>query len=147
MPGITGKWEDNMEFEAINTQEEFDARVEAQYGNVAGLQQQIDDLTNSVNTLTGERDGHAATIAELQQQIKGYEASALRQKIAREKGLPSEMADRLTGETEAEIKADAETMAGILRSVKGAAPLYNPEQNTDTNTMSMASMLHELRGE
>lgn len=136
-----------MEFEEINTQEEFEARVTETYGDVSSLQQQITDLTNSVNTLTGERDGHAATIDELRQQIKGFETSALRQKIAREKGLPSEMADRLTGETEADITADAEAMAGILRAVKGTAPLYNPEQNTDTNTMSMASMLHELRGE
>ena len=100
-----------------------------------------------MNTLTGERDGHATTIEELRQQIKGYEASALRQKIAREKGLPSEMADRLTGETEAEIKADADTMAGILRTVKGTAPLYNPEPAVDNNKMSMTNMLHELRGE
>ena len=52
-----------MEFNPINTQEEFDARVTELYGDVSGLQQQI-------TTLTGERDAHASTIAELQAQIK-----------------------------------------------------------------------------
>ena len=48
-----------MEFTPINTQEEFDARVREVHGDVAGLQGQIE-------TLTGERDTHAATIAQLQ---------------------------------------------------------------------------------
>lgn len=133
-----------MEFNPINTQEEFDARVTELYGDVSGLQQQI-------NTLTGERDAHATTIAELQAQVKGFETSALKQRIAREKGLPPEMADRLTGESEQDISADADTMAGILRAVKGAAPLYNPDPKKDgadaANVANMTNMLHELRGE
>ena len=88
-----------MSFTPINTQEEFDSRVKELYGDVGNLQQQI-------TTLTGERDTHANTIAELQKQVKGYETSALRQRIAREKGIPAEMADRLSGETEKDIKVD-----------------------------------------
>lgn len=130
-----------MEFTPINTQEEFDARVTELYGDVAGLRQQVTDLT-------GERDTHANTIAELQKQVKGYETSALRQRIAREKGLPPEMADRLSGETEKDIKADAEAVAGILKAIKGPAPLFNPElKDPDANTVSMTNVLHELRGE
>lgn len=47
-------------------------------------------------------------------------------RIAYEKGLPSELAARLAGSTEAEIYKDAETMAGIVRHIKGPAPLYDP---------------------
>lgn len=130
-----------MDFTPINTQEEFDSRVAELYGNVADLQQQV-------TALTGERDAHANTIAQLRQQVKGYETSALRQRIAREKGLPPEMADRLSGETEKDIKADADAVAGILRTVKGSAPLYDPEPAAvDNNAVSMVNMLHELRGE
>ena len=53
-----------MEFTPINTQEEFDAAVTAKYGDVANLQQQV-------TTLTGERDTHATTIANLQKEIAG----------------------------------------------------------------------------
>lgn len=130
-----------MEFTPINTQEEFDSRVREMYGDVGNLQQQL-------NTVTGERDTQAATIADLQAKVKSYETSDLKRRIAREKNIPPEMAERLSGETEQDIKADADTMAGILRAVKGPAPLYNPEAPApDANTVSMQGMLTELRGE
>ena len=130
-----------MSFTPINTQEEFDSRVKELYGDVGNLQQQI-------TTLTGERDTHANTIAELQKQVKGYETSALRQRIAREKGIPAEMADRLSGETEKDIKADADIVAGILKSVKGPAPMFNPEpKDPKASDANLTTMLTELRGE
>lgn len=130
-----------MEFTPINTQEEFEARVTEVYGDVKDLQGQI-------NTLTGERDTHAATIAQLQGQIKGYEITALKQKIAKEKGIPMDMASRLTGDDEKALRADADAMATMLKNYKGPAPLHDPNpKGTDPKTASMADMLHELRGE
>lgn len=130
-----------MEFTPINTQEEFDARVTELYGDVSALQQQV-------NTLTGERDAHAATITELQSKVKGYETSALKARIAREKGLPAEMADRLSGETEKDIKADADAMAGILMSFHGTDPLAQTEPKLpDEGSVNMINTLRELRGE
>lgn len=130
-----------MEFNPINTQEEFDARVSELYGDVSGLQQQV-------TTLTGERDAHARTITELQTKVKGYETSALKARIAKEKGIPAEMADRLSGETEKDIKADADAMAGILKSIKGPAPLADSEpKNVDEKTAALKKMLHNMKGE
>lgn len=129
------------EFNPINTQEEFDARVTEVYGNVKDLQGQI-------TTLTGERDTHANTIAELQKQVKGYETAALKQRIAKEKGIPYEMADRLTGETEKDLRADADTMAGMLRAYKGTAPLADPGQPTESNNRTrIKTMLGRMKGE
>lgn len=129
------------EFTPINTQEDFDARVAELYGDVKGLQ-------NQVTTLTGERDAHATTIAELQKQIKGHEATALKQRIAHEKGIPFEMAARLNGETEKDIRADADTIAGLLKAAKGPAPLGNYEpKDANPKTADLTNMLHELRGE
>lgn len=129
------------EFNPINTQEEFDARVTELYGDVRDLQGQI-------TTLTGERDTHAATIADLQKQIKTHETTALKQRIAREKGIPCEMADRLSGETEKEIRTDADTMAGALRSYKGAAPLADHQQPAEDNTRNrLRQMLNKMKGE
>ncbi|MBR7179456.1 MAG: DUF4355 domain-containing protein [Oscillospiraceae bacterium] len=130
-----------MEFTPINTQEEFDSRVKELYGDV-------NDLQGRITTLTGERDAHADTIAQLQTKVKGYEMTALKAKIAKEKGIPAEMADRLTGEDEKGLRADADTMAANLRAFKGAAPLHNPEPaEPDANTAGMKTMLSELRGE
>lgn len=130
-----------MEFTPINTQEEFDARVREVHGDIAGLQGQIE-------TLTGERDTHAATIAQLQGQIKGYETDSLKRKIAGEKGIPLEFASRLTGDNEADIKADADRMTGLLRAYKGAAPLAEPTQNTEnTSRAHLRGLLGKMKGE
>ena len=130
-----------MDFTSINTQEEFDARVRELYGDVTGLQGQIE-------TLTGERDTHAATIAQLQGQIKGFETDALKRQIAGEKGLPLEFASRLTGDNEADIKADADRMTGLLRAYKGAAPLAEPAPNTEnTNRAHLRGLLGKMKGE
>lgn len=130
------------EFTPINTQEEFDAAVAERYGDVGNLQAQVE-------ALTGERDGHAATIAGLQKEINGYKLSNLKQQIAREKGIPAEMADRLTGETEKDIRTDADTMAGLLRSVRGADPTANNEQPAEgSNTRAgLREMLRRMKGE
>lgn len=130
-----------MEFNPINTQEEFDARVTELYGDVAGLQGTIDTHAKTI----AARD---KTIADLQSKVKGYETSALKARIAKEKGIPAEMADRLSGETEKDIKADAEAMAGILKTIKGPAPLADPEPKvTDAKTAALKKMLHDMKGE
>lgn len=129
------------EFNPINTQEEFDAAVRERYGDVENLQGQI-------TTLTGERDTHATTIANLQKEINGYKTAELKQRIAKEKGIPMEMASRLSGESEKDIRADADTMAGMLRAYKGAAPLADHEPKvTDEKTAAMKKMLHNMKGE
>lgn len=130
-----------MEFEPINTKEDFEARVKAVYGDVTDLQGQIE-------TLTGERDTNAATITQLQNEIKGYKTTSLKQAIAKEKGIPLDMADRLAGEDEDALRADADTMAQALNAYKGPDPLYDPSsKDPDPTKANMKTMLNELRGE
>lgn len=114
------------EFKPINTQEEFDAAVTARYGDVAGLQGQIDALTGEIN---------------------GYKVAAMKSRIAREKGIPQEMEGRLTGETEQEILADADALAKSLKAVKGPAPMFQPEGAGGSKNADLTNILHELRGE
>lgn len=52
--------------------------------------------------------------------------SEMKQRIAYEKRIPTELASRLTGATEAEIYKDADIMLGIIRAIKGPAPLFDP---------------------
>lgn len=129
-----------MEFTPIATQEEFEARVKDVYGDVKDLQTQI-------NTLTTERDTGAETITKLQGQVKAYEVTALKQRIAADNGIPAHMADRLHGETEKDIMADAKTMAGQLREVKGPPPGYNADTQADPKKAALRAMLQNLKGE
>lgn len=128
------------EFNPINTQEEFEARVTEVYGDIKDLQGQI-------TTLTGERDTAARTVAELQNQVKGYETSALKARIAREKNIPYELADRLSGETEADIRKDADNLSQFIRSVKGPAPLFSNEPaEINAQDAALKKMLQEMKG-
>ena len=122
------------EFNTINTQEEFDAAVERQYGNVKDLQGQI-------TTLTGERDAHATTIAGLQKELDGYKTAELKSRIAKEEGIPLDMAGRLSGADEKALRADAKALAGHLRSYKGAAPMADPEPAAEKGSKAAARRL------
>lgn len=123
-----------MEFTPINTQEEFDARVTEVYGDVK-------DLQGKITTLTGERD-------TLQGKVKGYETAELKRRIAKEKNIPVDMASRLTGDDEKALRADADTMATMLRAYKGAAPLadHTPAAE-DGNRAGLRNLLRGLKGE
>jgi len=56
-----------------------------------------------------------------------YRTDLAKTKIALEVGIPYEMAGRLTGETEEEIKADAEALAKLIGKQKQVAPLGSGE--------------------
>jgi len=141
------------EFTPINTQEEFDAAIgarlkrerdtiTAKYADYDDLKGKVASLETQVNTLTGEK-------ADLEKKVKGHETTSVKMRIAQELGIPSAMAERLAGETEEDIRKDAESMATIFKTAQGAAPLYNPSTQppANNNDAALAEMLHSLRGE
>ena len=92
-------------------------------------------------------------IKELEDKVKKYESDSVKTKIARAAGLPDEMADRLRGTTEEEMKADAESLAKLVAK-KDVAPLGDPEPNRgdgddgkDKMTAGLKKMLKEMKGQ
>ena len=129
------------EFIPINTQEDFDKAVQEKYGNVSELQ-------NQITKLTGERDTHANTIADLQKQVNDYKLGELRAKIAKENGIPLEMAARLSGADEKALREDAKALAANLKSFMGADPNHNPSNNKSSGSdADLADMLRAMKGE
>lgn len=136
------------EFTPINTQEEFDAAISARlkrererYADYDEIKGKVESLETQVSTLTGEKEA-------LEQKVAGYETNSVKMRIAQELGIPSAMAERLTGDNEEAIRKDAESMATLFKSAQGAAPLYTTEQPAATdNNAALAEMLHSLRGE
>lgn len=131
-----------MDFKPINTQEEFDAAVKAKYGDVENLQGQI-------TTLTGERDGHAATIKKLNDEITGYKTAKMKSDIAKEFGIPEDMASRLTGSDEKTMRDDAKAMKASLNGFKGADPDYDNNKGGKDNggKNSLLAMLRGMKGD
>lgn len=141
------------DFTPITTQEEFDAAIgarlkrerettAAKYADYEELKNKVGSLETQVTTLTGEKDA-------LDKKIKGYETNSVKMRIAQELNIPASMAERLTGETEEDIRKDAESMASVFKSVQGPAPLYNPttQPAADDKKAALAEMLNNLRGE
>lgn len=128
------------EFVEIKTQEEFDARIMArlerernkirdEYADYADLKSSIDKLNNQLKTERDKSTAYEAQIGELNNKIKNHEIDAAKTRIALEAGLPYELRDRLTGENDEEIKADAEALKKYINPIS-SAPLYRTENDS-----------------
>ncbi len=138
------------DFKTIETQEQFDeaikeriARVEKKYEKyispeaaekltadkdreIEDLKKQIGDLGNSLNGANDKAKASAEAMADLEAKVKEYETASVKSRIAHEVGIPYELANRLSGETEDDIRKDAEYMKSFT-TVQQAMPLRNPE--------------------
>lgn len=102
------------EFTPITTQEQLDAWAAGHYGDY--------------DQMKSQREEDGKTIADLQAKVARYERDALKSRIAREAGLRPELAGRLTGETEKELRADAKALFDLVgRPAQPAAPLFSAE--------------------
>lgn len=131
------------EFKAITTQEEFDAAIKERLARntksitdevtkkyegfispdeISKREKALNDKITALTAQAGEKD---KSIADLTSKNQVYELNALKAKIAREKGIPYELAQRLTGSTEEELSKDADEFAKYMP--KKTAPLHDPE--------------------
>lgn len=120
------------DFKPIETQEAFDAAV-------ADVKKQYEgwlspeDYNAKTSDLAKQLNDSKTTIADLTAKAKAYESGALKMRIAHENGIPYELAGKLSGDTEEEIKKDAETLAKFVKNQQ-PQPLANTEHgHVDTN--------------
>jgi len=137
-----------MAFTVIETQEQLDqiigerikraeAKAAEKYADYDSLKEQIAKLTNQITQQTETITGNKTTIEELTSKVHKYETDSVKTAVALEMGLPYQMAGRLAGNNEEEIRADAEAMAKLIGSPKPAAPLGSSEP-VNTNTPDAA---------
>ena len=152
-----------MEFTPIETQEQFDAMVKdrverAKKSTAKEFEAQLKDLESIKEQLTSketELDGLRAKIADLSdektkndesyqsalKELSTVKLDALKQKIAIEEGVPLEMANRLNGEDEESLRADAKAVKGFMGS--RVAPGFNNENSGDPFTDGLLSMVRK----
>lgn len=122
-------------FEAITSQEQLDSIIKDRLDRAgkkhseatAELQKELEQLrTNNTELSSKLRDYDEkysnvdSVIAELQGKVKNYETDSVKTRVSREYGIPWEMRDRLRGDTEEEIRADARAFSEMLP--KSTAP-------------------------
>lgn len=110
-------------------------------GAKSTLEQQLVDLQGTIDS---QKD-QLSSIGDLKQEIESYKLKDLKTNIAVQAGIPLELANRLSGETEEEIKADAEKVAGFVNK-KQPLPLRPSEPDVNNETREMEQMLDQLTG-
>lgn len=103
-------------------------------------EQQINDLQATIDA----QKESLGSIDDLKQEIESYKLKDIKTNIAVQAGIPLELASRLSGSTEEEIKADAEKIAGFVNT-KQPLPLKHTEPpKADAEESAYANMLEKL---
>ena len=149
------------EFKTIETQEDFDAAIKARLDRNTKTvtdevkksyegylsPDEVKKLNEQIASLNSQLTEKETAITDLTAKNKAYETASVKARIAREKGLPYELAERLSGESEEDIAADADKLSQFVSAGKASAPLYNPQGNAGAKGTAEAaylSMLGEL---
>lgn len=151
--GVTKKYEKGgkvMEtFTPITTQEQLDTVVQ---GRIDAAVEETKKgyegwlSPEAAAALTQERDDSKAEVASLTAKNAAAENRVLKMQIANEKGIPFELAERLTGETREEISKDADTLSKYFNASKvKPTPKTSGESGfKDSKTAAQLEMLREI---
>lgn len=137
------------EFTPITTQEDFDTAVSAA---VEAAKESVRNEYSDYLSPDAEKEKYKGYLkpeeaAEKDKKIRGYESQSLKMKIAHETGLPYELAGRLSGETEEDMRKDAQSLAKLIGGGKKVQPLRDPETNKkDAETAALRKLTENLTG-
>lgn len=136
------------EFEPVTTQEQLDKIVNAKLEeNTNAVTKQFEGYVSPAD-MAEKVKGYETTIADLMAKGKAAEQSLFRVRAAQEYGLPAELSDRLSGEDEKSIRADAEKMSKYFKAAHNAPDFRaegDPSKNSAENALRRT--LEKLKGE
>lgn len=154
------------DFTPINTQEELNniigERLRRERETVSKeFEQQIAAKDTEIGTLRTDAETikkqledanqKLAGLPDLENKLKGYEVASVKSKVAREAGLPYELAERLTGETEEELRKDAEALRKLMGSGQKTAPLAGGERSGgkpgSTENAGWRKVIQDMKGD
>lgn len=141
-----------MEFKTIETQEELDHIIQehvSKFHDYEQVKQQLADLQVVYQTLQSEtetaKNAFEQDIATYKKQIQSYELEQKRIKAVVENGLPIHFANRLQGETEEQLIADAELLAMHIKTHRAEPPLKTTEKPVESQEKTaLKRMLQKL---
>ena len=158
-------------FKAIETQEELDKIIQKRLAQKdrelaetikgylkpeeveelkADFEKQLLESKQALEDAKAKLKEHDAEVSSLKERAAAAETTLLKSRIAHESGLPFELANRIVGTTEEELKKDAEALKAIITpsrvaplatwDVKGGAPRIT---NTDPSMLALLGQLNE----
>ena len=148
-------------FKTINTQEELDNIIKERlkrerettqkrfegYISPEDHQKALADANKAFDDYKKAHESDEQTIADLTAKNKAYETASLKSRIAHEVGLSYEWINRINGEDEQSIRADAESIKKLVGTGTNLMPTKNAESGADYDESSAAlrSVLNGLK--
>lgn len=111
---------------------------------VSNSEQKIADLEASFQATNEKYADYDKNLESLTNELNSHKTQSLKMSIASQAGLPLDLAGRLSGETEDEIKADAEKFASFV-SKPVPLPLKPTEPAENDNFSPYKNMLNNLK--
>lgn len=107
-------------------------------------EKQIATLTGELTTLRSKQQDHDKELADRDKKIRDYETRSVKTRVAHETGLPWELAERLSGENEDEIRKDAQALLKAIGSTtKTVEPAATKEVRGGEKTSAALRSLAE----
>lgn len=126
---------------------EYEQKITEKDGEIGTLKTSITDLSKQLE----DANKSISEIPALKEKIQGYERASVKSRVAREVGIPYELADRLSGETEEDLRKDAEGLRKLIGQVQPAAPKANGERNVgkdnEATNDAWRQVLQQMKGE
>lgn len=105
----------------------------------------IKSLEEKLSIANEKAMGHDKIVSDLTTRAEKAEGNSLRMKIANEFKIPLELADKLSGNNEDEVRKDAETLSKFIGTAPTPAPLKNNDSvQTDSTMAAYKSMMTGL---
>lgn len=144
--GVTKKYDPEKEegqmeneFTPITTQEELDAAVKSAVD--AAVTESEERFRDWVSP-----EEHRRQLDELTAEKRSAELKCFKHKAAAEAGLPAEFAERLSGDSEEEIRKDADILQRSITKSYGASPRFKGgTESKDPKTAAQLEMLAEMK--
>lgn len=111
-----------------------------------GLQSEKSNLENQLEELQGTletKESELNSVDDIKKQLEDFKIKDLKTNIAVQTGIPIKLASRLSGTTEEEIKADAETFSEFV-SKKQTLPMKPTEPNVNDKDAGLKKMLGNI---
>lgn len=114
------------------------------YDDIKAENKTLKDTVATLENSLKDFEGFESKLAEKDNLIKEYEIKNLKYRIANENGIPLELASKLSGETEEDLKKDAETLSSFITK-KQTLPLRTTEAKVDDEMAPYKGMLENLK--
>lgn len=129
--------------QAIKPTEDF----EALKSEKESLAQQLAELNSSMTSLTDAKSLIEQEKETLAKEVNSFKQKDLKSRIAHEYKIPFELAGRLSGETEEDLKVDAQSLSKLIVQ-KPIMPLASTEPPAvDAKEQAYTNIIQKLKGE